>query len=207
MPPFPDKMPRWIAQYLACELLTALPPPRDDRPETREARDVVAMAMIARLGPNNTAEAALAVQAVATQVQATDCLRAAIEFRDDFKKAMQCRAQSALMMRQSAQALKELRTLQATQEILLAQREREEEAKARQEAASAEAAVQPAPESAPEPAETSQETGQSPTRQSHEIHPRIPATIPGIRPSDVKLIAALMSGVAPPARTQPDLTG
>ncbi len=108
MLPFSDKIPALTARYLRRELYSLLPPPADADPETIEARDVVAGAMIARLGPNNTAEGHLAVQAVGAQMQATDCLRAAIEFRDDFKKAAQCRAQAALMMRQAAQALKQL---------------------------------------------------------------------------------------------------
>ena len=130
MLPFP-KMPANISAFITSQLWRALPPPPDDRPETCETRNVIAMASVARLGPDNTMEAALAVQAVGAQAHATDCLAAINEHRDDFRKAAQCRAQSALMMRQAAQALKELRILQEDRAIALAYRRAETEATAR----------------------------------------------------------------------------
>ncbi len=107
------QVPQHIGAHIMAQLYRALPPlPAAATPETREAREVIAMASIARLCPVNTAEARLAVQAVAAQAHATDCLEAVSEHYDDFRKVVQCRAQSALMMRQSAQALRELRELQ-----------------------------------------------------------------------------------------------
>jgi hypothetical protein len=119
---FPSIPPR-LSRFILAQLCASLPPPPDDDPDTREARDLIAMTAITRLGPANAAEATLAVNAIAAQAHATDCLRAATHHHDDFRKAAQCRAQSAMMMRQAALALRELRTLQETRMMLMAARE------------------------------------------------------------------------------------
>lgn len=124
---FPTIPPK-LSSYVTRQLYLALPPPPDDTPETIEARDLTAMAAVARLGPANTAEAFLAVQAVAAQQHASDALQSVARFRDDFQKVGQCRAQSALMMRQAATALKELRILQQDRLDRLMQRQADADA-------------------------------------------------------------------------------
>lgn len=138
MTPFP-KVPDHLASYILAELYRSLPPPLDGRPETREARDLVAMTSIANLGPATTLEAQLATNAVIAQALSRDALIEAREKRGDFKVVMQCRAQSALMMRQSAQAMRELRLVQRMREIVQAEKRADEEAEARRSVAQAEA--------------------------------------------------------------------
>ncbi len=98
---FPSIPPK-LSSYITSQLYLALPPPPDDTPETLEARDLTAMAAVVRLGPANTAEAFFAVQAIASQQHASDALQGVARYRDDFQRVGQCRAQSALMMRQAA---------------------------------------------------------------------------------------------------------
>ena len=131
---FPS-IPRQLSCFITRELYLALPPPHDDTPETLEARDLTATAAVVRLGPANTAEAMLAVQAVATQYHAIQALQSVARCRDDFKRVGQCRAQSAAMMRQAATALRELRALQEARLTLLAIRQAELDAAQEQEAA------------------------------------------------------------------------
>jgi len=133
---FPSIPPK-LSSYITRQLYLALPPPPDDTPETLEARDLTATAAVARLGPANTAEALLAVQAVAAQQHASDALQSVTHYRNDFKRVGQCRAQSAAMMRQAATALRELRTLQETRLALLAIQQAERDA-AREQAEAAE---------------------------------------------------------------------
>jgi len=130
MDPFPN-LPEPIARSLLSRLFRDLPPPRDESPDARHIRDVLAMAAIANLGPVNLAEAELAVHAIVCRAQAMDCVGAANELREDFQRASQCRAQSALMMRQAAQALKELRTTQRERDLLLLRRDMRREMEAR----------------------------------------------------------------------------
>jgi hypothetical protein len=125
---FPSIPPK-LSSFITCQLYLALPPPPDDTPDTIEARDLTAMAAVVRLGPANTAEALLAVQAVAAQQHAIDALQSVAHYHSDFKKVGQCRAQSALMIRQAATALRELRALQETRLTLLAEQEAEQDAK------------------------------------------------------------------------------
>lgn len=151
MLPFP-KMPDNINAFITAQLYRALPPPPDERAETQRDRDLIAMASVIRLCPATTSEAQLAVHAVAAQAHATQCLEAINQHRDDFTKAAQCRAQSALMMRQAAQALKELRILQDDRAARTAYRlaEIEAEAKqAKQEAKEREAEAEARPEANP----------------------------------------------------------
>jgi len=137
MTPFP-KVPDRCASYLLANLYDSLPPPIDPRPETRETRDLIAMMSLAKLGPANTLEAQLAANAVLAQAMSLDAMAEATENRGDFKRVMQCRAQAALMMRQSAQAMRELRILQQTRERMHAHRRAEEEEDARRSARQAE---------------------------------------------------------------------
>jgi len=105
-------IPASLTRFILGQLHRALPPLRDDMAEERELRDLVAKVAIARLTPMNTAEALLAVQAVAAEAHASDCLQSVGQFRDDFARVAQCRAQSALMIRQAMQLRKELRLVQ-----------------------------------------------------------------------------------------------
>jgi hypothetical protein len=57
-------------------------------------------------------EARLAVQVIANDIHATDCMRGAAEHREDDKRARQCRSQANAMQRQSHRALHKLEQLQ-----------------------------------------------------------------------------------------------
>ncbi len=220
MDPF-DKIPEKIAIFITAQLYRALPPPADDRPEAREARDVIAMAAIAKLGPVNAAEATLAVHAVAAQAHATDCLVAINENRDDFRRAGQCRAQSALMMRQAVQTLRELRELQECRIATFARRAAEIEAERRQVEAEAEERAQAEREHAaaaqaesaptePQPAhdaESSHDTTQSANTRDHETRTGLAPVAPRRRALESARIVTLPPGIVRPNGQQPDLTG
>lgn len=204
MDPF-DKIPEKIASFILAQLYRALPPPIDDRPESLEARDLIAMAAIAKLGPVNTAEASLAVHAVAAQAHATDCLIAINENRDDFRRAGQCRAQSALMMRQSAQTLRELRELQERRIAAFAYRAAEIEAERRRVEAEAEAERENPAEVAEADRDSSPAPIQNPTQRKHETHSGIPVVMPRPSPSEAAQIAALVPGMVRSGGHQADL--
>lgn len=135
------KVPERLASYILAELYRGLPPPIEACAEATEVRDLVAMASVAKLAPMNTAEARLAVNAVAAQAHAIDALASAGQYHDDFKRVMQCRSQAAMMMRLSAVATRELRTMQEIRETLMARKWAEDEAEARRSAAEADAAA------------------------------------------------------------------
>ena len=160
MPPF-SNLPDDLGRFILSRLLRALPPPPDDSPETSRARDLLAMSNVARLGPVTTLEAEYAIQAVAAQTHAHDCLVAIGENREDFRRMAQCRAQSSLMLRQASLALREFRQLQA----MRAQAEREE-------AALAEAAEDAVADPTPAP-DSPAEAAPAPTRPPmHDPRPR-----------------------------------
>lgn len=105
-------IPAPLARFIHGKLFRSLPPPPDDTPETLEARNLLALASIARLAPMNAAEAELAVQAVAVEVHANDALQSASQNAGDDRKVAQGRAQSAMMTRQAVQLRKILRMMQ-----------------------------------------------------------------------------------------------
>jgi hypothetical protein len=104
--------------YYQCihTLRTSLPPPVTDAPEDLAHRDNAAMAQVAALLPANAAEAELAAQYVAACAQAMECLREARDPAMPLGFIVQCRAQSASMMRQSHGALRMLLRLQAVRQ-------------------------------------------------------------------------------------------
>jgi len=149
------KVPERLASYILAELYRGLPPPIEACAEATEVRDLVAMASVAKLAPMNTAEARLAVNAVAAQAHAIDALASAGQYHDDFKRVMQCRSQAAMMMRLSAVATRELRTMQEIRETLMARKWAEDEAEARRSAAEADAAARAQEANAAQARETS----------------------------------------------------
>lgn len=182
MDPFPT-IPEQLARYLLARLYRDLPPPSDDRPETRQVRDMLAMAGIARLGPANATEGELAVYAIVCRAHAADCLAAVNECGDDVRRASQCRAQSALMMRQAAQAVRELRSMQRERETLLYLRDLDREAEAQQaEHTALRPLAEPASAGVPTGADREEEPAMAvvPTGGDREEEPAPPApgTIP-----------------------------
>lgn len=131
-------IPAPIARYLLGQLHKALPPPSDDDPNALEMRNIAAQVSIARLAPMNTAEAQLAVHAVACEMHAQDALQDAVRHQLDVKVRGQCRAQSALMIRQAMQVRKELRMMQDIRHAAEQRRQEEIEAAEREAAATAE---------------------------------------------------------------------
>lgn len=112
MHPFPA-LPATLAQEIFASLCAALPPPLEDTQASQDSRDIMAMEAVAALVPADAAEAMLAVQAVAAEAHARDCLRLANEHRADIRTAIRCRAQAASMMRQMHKALRSLHQAQA----------------------------------------------------------------------------------------------
>ncbi len=130
-----------LLRFIQSRLRRALPPCAEDDPATQDVQDRAALLSVMRLDPANTAEAEYAVHAVAARAHATECLAAVGEHQGDFDRQAQCRAQSALMLRQASLALRELRALQA-------ERHAAEGVRAMEEAAEAASAPEPA---APQP--------------------------------------------------------
>ncbi len=209
MLPLP-RLPERLSCFIVAQLYRSLPPPADKSPEGRETRDVVAMAAVRRYGPANTAEALVAVQAVAAQAYAADCLAAAGEHYDDFRKATQCRAQSAVMMRQMATALKELRILQEERFAVEARQEAEERARQRQEALEAEATADEMTDTpahpATDPVAAEPGTDQAPAQDARAVRAETPP--PGlshvmrhsVTQIDSETIARLAAQVVVPPR-------
>jgi hypothetical protein len=82
------------------ELGNTLPPPVQDTPEYRERRITTAVEAFEALPPGDVYEARLTVQIVLCGAPATESLRAAGVYREDFAKSSGCHAQAASMMRQ-----------------------------------------------------------------------------------------------------------
>ena len=106
-------LPPSIAREVLANLCATLPPPLTETEEARVSRDVAAMAAVAALRPGDAFEALLAVEVVIANAYAGDCLRLAIEHRDDFTKTLRCRAQACAMMRQVQRTLRTLQQMQA----------------------------------------------------------------------------------------------
>ena len=140
-------IPASLTRFILGQLYDSLPPPPNQDPDTIEVRNQIAQAAIARLTPMNTAEALLAVHAIASEAHASAALREAVLHRDDMRVVGQCRAQSALMIREAMQVRKELRAMQAIR------REAEHQHQQQVEAAEREAAerTQNADETTPAP--------------------------------------------------------
>ena len=107
-----DLFPKNLGNAIFAELCRSLPPPADDSPEARDARDAIAMTHLAAFRPAGAEEAMLAVRIVATEAHARDSLRLAAACADDVRQMMRCRNQAATMMREADRARKELRLCQ-----------------------------------------------------------------------------------------------
>ncbi len=196
--------PQSLSRFILRQLYRSLPPLRIDTPEEHEDREIASMAAIARLAPANTGEALLAVQAIAAEAHASDALQSVHQHRDDFQRVSQCRAQSALMIREAMAVRKELRTMQKSRlEALLAH----EEALAYAAGLLVEDAPSPDgtdPVAEPDPArpdagdgaEISQDMGQNPTDRSRETETTPTA---GPMPKGDAGLAELAAMAPPPA--------
>ena len=102
-------LPPNLAREVFAHLCDCLPPPRDDTPEARDARDMIAMTEVVGYDPIDMIEAMLAVRIVASEAHARDALRLVAADRNDFRHVRSCRAQAAMMMRTADKARVELR--------------------------------------------------------------------------------------------------
>lgn len=172
-------LPAPLQRFVLGQLYKALPPAPDDTPETLTARNDIALLAIASLTPMNTAEALLAVQAIASEAHALSALHEANRYHHDPTAVRQSRAQSAMMTRQGAQARKELRIMQ--EERRDAERQRQADIAAAEN--EAEDSARQADEAMVVPfmrrlgqrrrdAGKSHVMGQNPTTRSHEMDSR-----------------------------------
>lgn len=129
------RIPADLFYQIGHELRRALPPPVTDTPEDRIRRDNSMIACVAALLPATAEEAMLAVQCVAANAQAIDCLRLARRYPDDIDHVTKCTAQAGNMMRNGRSAQAHLRQLQA------ARRTRDADTTARDNAVAAEQAA------------------------------------------------------------------
>ena len=114
MPLYPiPNVPDSLARQIYADLLTYLPLPPDDTPEARLNRDSRAMAAIAALIPENAAEAEIAITAIATDFHAKHTLAAASRPNLTIDALKNLLGMTASMSRQSQNALRTLRLMQA----------------------------------------------------------------------------------------------
>ena len=114
MPLYPiPNVPNSLARQIYADLLTYLPLPADDTPEARLNRDSRAMAAIAALIPENAAEAEIAITAIATDFHAKHTLAAASRPNLTIEALKNLLGMTASMSRQSQNALRTLRLMQA----------------------------------------------------------------------------------------------
>jgi hypothetical protein len=97
-------------------LIDLLPPPLDDRPEVRRARNHAAIAKVAALLPVNANEADLAAQCIAARAQAEDILRLLRQYAGDIELTMRLNAQYSSMVRTSLSVLGKLTRMQAARQ-------------------------------------------------------------------------------------------
>lgn len=116
MHPFPGLSPR-ISREAFAELCRALPPPIDDSQDSRNSRDLLAMAAVAAFRPADITEALMVVEVVAIEAHVREALRLAGVHQADLKVSMQCRAQAASMMRRKQAALRMLHEYQAARPV------------------------------------------------------------------------------------------
>jgi hypothetical protein len=89
----------------------------DDASEEMRARRRYALEAIEELRPATALEARVAGQAIASDAHAVDCLRLAVEHRDDLAKVMRCLAQANAMTRQMDRALRTLGVLRRERRV------------------------------------------------------------------------------------------
>ena len=107
------QLPRDTFHQVIHTLCAALPPPVSDSPEDLIRRDNDAIARVASMLPANADEAHLAVQCIAAQAQATDCIRLARRHDIDTALVLRCNTLSLAMMRQASAARRLLLRVQA----------------------------------------------------------------------------------------------
>jgi hypothetical protein len=86
------------------DFIAGLPPPQQDTPEARLARDNAAMAQVAAMLPVNANEAGLAAQCVALRAQAADAMRLIRQHSGDIGIVLKLQAQHVAMTRTSLAA-------------------------------------------------------------------------------------------------------
>jgi hypothetical protein len=106
-------LPRDMYYQVIHTLRAVLPPPVTDAPEDLVRRDHAAIAQVASLVPANADEANLGAQYVAASAYALDCLRLVRENPADTALVLKCSAQAAAMMRQARGARSLLLDVQA----------------------------------------------------------------------------------------------
>lgn len=180
-------IPTSLVNFLHHHLYQALPPVPDETPEQQAERQLVFMSGVVRLAPMNTGEALLAVHAIAAEAHAMDAMKALHRAAGDPTRERQYRSQSCSMMRQAAQARRELLRMQAIRH----------EAEAWHDAQAAEAT--PPADAAEETQVESQKPRQSPRIHFFETKPAsTPPNQPGLAAK------ARRDGVAPPQTTLRD---
>jgi hypothetical protein len=112
-------LPTSIAREVFADLCAGLPPLASDTPETRAARDDLAMAAVAALHPTDVIEAKHAVAIVTADAYAADSLRLAGECRTDVAVTLRCRAQAASLLREMRSLLRDYRRNQAERDKAL----------------------------------------------------------------------------------------
>ena len=105
-------------QELMRTLHRALPGPEHDTPEGWALRDRSAIQAVQALQPANAAEGRMAVQFVAADSWAEDCMRLAHERRLEPSIAKQCQAQAMAMMREAKSASRTLLRMQAARRAI-----------------------------------------------------------------------------------------
>jgi len=115
---FAHRLPRDAYHHLVFTMRRSLPRSASDTPEDLARRDHAAIAQVACLLPANAAEAALAAQFVATNAHSLACMDHAQAPGLDPLQAMQSRAQSLSMARQSLSAMRMLLRLQTARRAM-----------------------------------------------------------------------------------------
>jgi hypothetical protein len=130
------QLPRDLYLQVVETLRRNLPPPATDTEEAWLRRDSIAIAEVSALVPASPPEAKLAALHVAAMAHAADCLRLVVQAAGDWKRVMQCYAQSARMGREARGYLGSLLRLQAVRGKREANDDKREAAAWTQEAAS-----------------------------------------------------------------------
>jgi hypothetical protein len=120
MPSFADlfpNLPTSVVSHAFADLLPVLPLPIPDTPENRVARDDKAIAALAALQPRDAAEMMFAVNIIACEAHALDCIRLAQDPATDARTARRCRTVGESMLREVRMQRRELKRQQAKAEL------------------------------------------------------------------------------------------
>jgi hypothetical protein len=197
-------LPPATALEIVQSLRNSLPPPVTDTPASFIARDNTAIEILADMHPVGAFEARLAVQIVAADAQAGECLRLIGLPDQDPAVRLRCRAQAAAMLRLMQSGT---RILQRTQEV------REKAEAAMQPAAMQRAgwyfrdASVPLPDAPPDPADAEPVIDLAAEAERYAvIYPdraariRAAGGLPArceFGPPDDDLVAAIVNGTSP----------